>query len=178
MNFIILLLRWGKYFITPYKNKEAFNQVWTWNRRNVAHHVSKTVRYDFIRKSCIGILIAFKRVRNGDPLDEEWPSSHLKGFGKEMSGGFKRKCQGNISKYVTVKAIVKFWEGTPCFLVSWWEKRIQKCPKRKATRKLKYKFLIHCTIVVYQQKTTARAQLQHKHVNERVTRHLHQIKLS
>lgn len=89
----------------------------------------------------------------------------FKGDGEEGSGEIKRKCQRNVSKYVTVKAIVKFMRRASllcCKLVGG-DKRVT----RKATRRLKYDFFLnHYTLVVYQQKTTVRAQLQHKHVNE------------
>lgn len=155
MNFIIRLLIWGRYFIKIYKNKGAFDQVWPWKRRNVACYVSKIVRY-FFGKSCIRIWIAFKHVSNGDPLHGEWLSSHL----KVMEGTWVMKLRANVMgmwqrkchcKYVTVKATVKFMRRVSllcCKLGGGEEKRVT----RKATRRLKYDFLNHCTLVVYQQK--------------------------
>lgn len=39
----------------------------------------------------------------------------FKGDGEEESGEIKWKCQGNVSKYVTVKAIVKFMRRVSLF---------------------------------------------------------------
>lgn len=84
--------------------------------------------------------------------------------------------KGNASKYV--KGHSKIHEKGFLALLRVGGRGGDKRVTRKATRRLKYDFFHHCTHVVCQQKTTARAQLQHKHINERVTLHLHQEKLS
>lgn len=51
-------------------------------------------------------------MRNGDPLSGEMAVQPFKGDGGEVSGEIKRKYQGNVSKYCTVKAIVKLMRRT------------------------------------------------------------------